>query len=373
MRTILFILKKEFLQIFRNKQMLPIIFALPLVQLIVLVHAATMDINNVDFIASDFDATKTSRGLIDKINASTYFTIVGTQYSYNEIVRELSLNNAKAAVVIKKNFENDIQKTGSTKVQFIVNAEDGMAAGLIQSYLISTLADYNRELVSSFEFTAAMPVNATTINLIDRYWYNIELNYKHYMVPGILCLLVTMIGLFLSSMNIVKEKEIGTIEQLNVTPIKKYQFILGKLIPFWVLGILELTIGIIIALILFDIPIRGNLFLIFSFSSLYLIVVLAGGLLISTITSTQQQAMFISWFFMVIFTLMSGLFTPLKSMPEWAQKLSYFNPVAHFIEFMRRVMLKGAGIEQVMQQIYVLSAFAFVLIILSVWRYRKSV
>jgi drug efflux transport system permease protein len=352
--------------------MLPIIFAMPLIQLLILVHAATLDIDNVDFIAADYDNSYASRMLINKIEASSYFTMVDRNFSYDEIVRRLSVNEAKAAIVIQNNFENEIQKTGKSKVQFIVNAEDGMAAGLIQSYLISILADYNLELITSFEFTKAMPIDAAQISVIDRFWFNIELNFKHYMVPGILCLLVTMIGLFLSSMNIVKEKEIGTIEQLNVTPIKKHQFIIGKLVPFWVIGIGELTIGLIVAVLVFDVPIRGNLLLIFSFSSLYLIVVLAGGMLISTVTATQQQAMFISWFFMVIFTLMSGLFTPLKSMPGWAQDMAYFNPVAHFVEFMRRVMLKGAGLPQVSEQTYVLLGFAIVLMTLAVWRYKKA-
>ena len=202
-------------------------------------------------------------------------------------------------------------------------------------------------------------------------WYNPELNYKTYMVPGILVVLISMIGMFLSGMNVVKEKEIGTIEQLNVTPIRKSHFIIGKLLPFWIIGLVELVFGIITVRIVFNIPLLGSLPLIIGIAGIYMLVILAMGLLISTLTDTQQQAMFIAWFFMVIFMLMGGIFTPVESMPDWAQSLTLINPISHFVRVMRMIMLKGSGLKDVLQTIYILTGFAVILLSLAVWRYRK--
>ena len=192
------------------------------------------------------------------------------------------------------------------------------------------------------------------------------------MFPGILVLLVTMITLFLSGMNIVREKEIGTLEQINVTPIKKSQFIIGKLFPFWVIGMGLLTIGLIIAKLIFVVPMVGSLLLMYLCTSIYILVVLGIGLFISNFTETQQQAMFIAWFFTVIFILMSGLFTPIESMPEWAQILTEFNPIKYFVEVMRMVMLKGSGFMDILPQFIKTLLYALVMNGLAVWSYKKT-
>jgi ABC-2 type transport system permease protein len=181
-----------------------------------------------------------------------------------------------------------------------------------------------------------------------------------------------MLSLFLSSMNIVREKEMGTLEQINVTPIKKHQFIIGKLFPFWVIGLMVLTVGLTIAKLIFNVPILGNIFLIYGFTSVYLILILGIGLFISNHTETQQQAMFIAWFFTVIFILMSGLFTPIESMPTWAQKITLLNPIRYFVEVIRMVMLKGAGFQEIKMQLGIIALFAFAINGLAVWSYKKS-
>ena len=211
------------------------------------------------------------------------------------------------------------------------------------------------------------------IEVISADWYNPELDYKTFMVPGILALLVTMVGAFLSSMNIAREKELGTVEQLNVTPIRKYQFVIGKLLPFWIIGLVELSIGLVVAKLLYDIPFLGSIPLLFAFAALYLLVVLGLGLFISTVTDTQQQAMFVSWFFLVIFILMSGLFTAIENMPIWAQRLTLLNPVRYFIEVIRMVMLKGAALQDIVRHIWILAAYAVLMNGLAMWRYRKTV
>jgi ABC-2 type transport system permease protein len=214
-------------------------------------------------------------------------------------------------------------------------------------------------------------VKPQNIVTIPSFWYNNNLNYKTFMVPGILVLLVTMLTLFLSSMNIVREKELGTLEQINVTPIKKHQFIIGKLFPFWVLGLVILTVGFIIAKVVFNVPMLGNIGVIYLFTAIYLIVILGIGLYISNHTETQQQAMFIAWFFTVIFILMSGLFTPIESMPQWAQNLTLVNPIRYFVEVMRMVLLKRAGFSDIKIHFLIILGYAVVINTFAVWSYKK--
>jgi ABC-2 type transport system permease protein len=202
-------------------------------------------------------------------------------------------------------------------------------------------------------------------------WFNPQMNYQIFMVPGILVILVTMVGAFLSALNIVKEKEIGTIEQINVTPIRKHQFILGKLIPFWVLGLVILTIGFLISRLAYGIVPVGNVFTIYVFASVYLLAVLGMGLLVSTFANTQQQAMLLSFFLMMIFILLGGLYTSIDSMPVWAQIFTKFNPVSYFIEVMRMVVLKGSGLYDIRYHLLIVFVFAVVLNSFAVWNYRK--
>jgi ABC-2 type transport system permease protein len=207
---------------------------------------------------------------------------------------------------------------------------------------------------------------------ISSFWYNKTLNYKTSMVPGILVLLVLMITLFLSGMNLVREKEIGTLEQMNVTPIKKYQFIIAKLFPFWILGFVLLTVGLTIAKVIFNVPIIGNLGLIYFYTAFYFLVVLEMGLFISNFTDTQQQAMFISWFFVVIFIWMSGLFTSIESMPIWAQYITEFNPVKYFVQVTRMVMLKASDFNDILPQLTKTIIYTVIMNGLAVWSYQKT-
>lgn len=367
MRTILFIVRKEFLQIFRNKAMLPIIFLLPVIQLVILSNAATYEIQDIRIIAIDKDNSPMSHRLLSKLNGSPYFKLY--EVSNNTRVGAEALNDGTADIVLEipNRMERDVTANIPVKLQLTVNAIDGVKAGLASGYMQAIVAEYGKNLMIINPISLRGGVLIQTSN-----WYNESLDYKTFMVPGILVLLVTMIGTFLTSMNIVREKEIGTMEQLNVTPIRKHHFIIGKLFPFLVLGLAELFIGLVVAKLVFNTPIIGSLFIIILFAILYLLVVLGIGLLISTITETQQQAMFISWFFMVIFILMSGLFTPIESMPDWAQKITYFNPVRYFIEIMRMVMLKGASFSEVKLHFMIISIYGVVILGLATWRYRKT-
>lgn len=370
MRTILYIIQKEFLQVFRNKAMLPIIFVVPIVQLIILVNAATYEMKEIRMSVVDLDLSGTSRRLVSKFSGSPFYRIRHTSFSYKEAEQEMLTGHVDMILHIAKGFEKQVIKEGKAKVQFIVNAINGQSAGLINAYSTTILFDYNREVVAGM-FNPAGVSGIRNIQADYSYWYNPRLNYKTYMVPGILVLLVTIIGLLLSGMNIVREKEIGTIEQINVTPINKIQFIAGKLTPFWIIGLFELAFGLSIGKLLFDIPMEGNLLLVFMSAAVFLFVILSFGLLVSTVTNTQQQAMLVSFFFMVIFILMSGLFTSIESMPEWAQKFDKLNPLMYFISIIRMVLLKGSTFTDIRVHFLSLVTYAICVVSLAIWRYRK--
>ena len=202
-------------------------------------------------------------------------------------------------------------------------------------------------------------------------WYNPELNYQYFMVPGILGELVTILVMLLTAMNVVREREVGTIEQINVTPIRKWQFVLGKMLPFLVIGLVLLTVGLTVGKLIFDVPILGSLWVVFAFCLLNIAAVLGLGLIISNMVDTQQQAMFVAFFFVIIFILMSGLFTPIESMPQWAQYLTIPNPIAHFVNVMRQVLLKGSSFADVQYNFWVTTGLAVVFNSVAVWTYRK--
>lgn len=367
MKTILFILQKEFLQIFRNRMMLPIIFGVPVIQLLILAYAATFDLKNVRAFITDLDQSSSSRELIGKFKGSPFFTITGYSFTADEGFQAIEKGKADLIIQIPADFEKDLVNEKKASVGLIADAINGSTASLVNAYTTAIIRDYNINLVTQLIGRKVK----IPIQVQYSYWFNPELDYKTYMVPGILVLLVTLIGMFLSGMNVVREKEIGTIEQINVTPIKKYQFIAGKLIPFWIIALFELAFGLVVAKIFFNIPIVGSVWLIFGVAAVYLIAVLGLGLIISTISDTMQQSMFVSWFFMVIFILMSGLFTTADSMPEWAQTINFINPIAYFIKIIRMIMLKGSGFSDIFNLFMALVAYSFIALSIAVWRYRK--
>ncbi len=372
MRTIGYIIRKEFIQIFRNRSMLPIIFVMPVIQLIILANAATLDLKRIDMVVVDEDMSQSSRSLVSKFNGSPFYKIEAAFLSVKEA--EAAMHKGKAGVIlhIPQDFERDLLKENKAKIQLMVDAINGMAAGLINAYSSAIIADFNKEVISDL-VTIPIPDGLNkSINTIPYYWYNPQLSYKNFMVPGILGVLITMIGMFLACMNLVREKEIGTIEQINVTPIHKFHFIAGKLIPFWILALAELAFGLAVGKLLFNIPFLGNIPLLFGFAALYLLVILGFGLFISTFADTQQQAMFIAWFIAMVFIMMSGLFTSVENMPDWAQILNKINPIAYFMRVIRMIILKGSGIKDIINEVVILSGYFVVIINLAIWRYKKT-
>lgn len=370
MRTLKFLLQKEFRQIFRNPSIIRIIFIMPIVQLLVLPWAADYEIKNIKLSVIDHDHSSYSRQMLSKITATNYFQMEQYTDSYKKSLEEIEKGKVDIILEIPAHFERDLVAENEAPVFMAVNAVNGVKAGLGSAYLQSIIRDFNSEVrlkwIQLPRFSPELNIEVVSAN-----WYNPLMNYKYFMVPGILVILLTMVGASLSALNIVKEKEIGTIEQINVTPIKKFHFILGKLIPFWVLGLVILSIGLVIGWLAYGIIPVGSLLVIYSFAALYLLAVLGLGLLISTYTNNQQQAMLISFFLMMVFILLGGLYTSIESMPAWAQVITKVNPVAYFVEVIRMVVLKGSGFADISQYMLIMLLFAVGLNGWAVLSYRK--
>lgn len=371
MRTIRFLMRKEFLQIFRDKATVFQIFFIPVAQLLVLSNAATFDITRTRLAVVDEDRTTVSTELAQRLEGGGRFTIVRAQPTTAGIEEALLDRDVTAVLRIPHGFEADLVRERHAPVQLQLNAEEGAAAGIVQAAAQAILSDYARDLGVRLPGGVRV-VRGAPLDLRTQGWFNPSRNYKHYMVPALLVSLTTIIGMLLTAQNIAREKELGTIEQLNVTPITKGQFITAKLLPFWILSLVIFSIGMIIGKLVFGIPTRGSVPLVFLSAAVYLVVVLGIGLWISTITSTQQQTMFVAFFIMLIYLLMSGLFTPVDSMPTWAQWMAEANPVKHFVFIMRSVLVKGAGWETIARPLGGLALAGAAVLTLAVRQYSKQ-
>ncbi len=370
MRVLRILLEKEFRQIFRDPAILRIIFLMPTVQLLVMPLAADYEVKNVKICVVDYDHSPYSHKLINKITASGYFTLVDYSDSYENALSYVEHDEADLILQVPRSFEKDLVRDNEAKLFMALNAINGVKANLGGAYLQSIISDFNNDV--RLEWLQVQRYNPRPlISISPVNWFNPLMNYQVFMVPGILVILVTMVGAFLSALNIVKEKEVGTIEQINVTPIKKYQFILGKLIPFWVLGLIILTIGLLISRIVYGIIPVGSIVTVYIFAAVYLLAVLGLGLLVSTFANTQQQAMLLSFFMMMIFIMLGGLYTSIDSMPGWVKTFTLINPVAYFIEVTRMVILKGSTLVDIRSHLIIVFGFAVVLNSLAVWNYKK--
>ena len=336
----------------------------------VLPFAADYEVKNINLSVVDNDHSTFSRRLIDKMTASGYFKLTQYETSYTKALVGIEQDEADLILEIPMNFEKNLVRENSGSILLSVNAVNGVKGGLAGAYAANIIRDFNSDIRLQWLKVPSLKA-ANTIEIVPIFWYNPYMNYKIYMVPGMLVVLVTMVGAFLSSLNIVREKEIGTIEQLNVTPISKAQFLLGKLIPFWVIGMLVLAISLFVARLVFNIIPLGSVLLIFGYAMVYLLALLGFGLLISTFVDTQQQAMFISFFFMMIFILLGGLYTNIDSMPPWAREVTKFNPVSYFIEVIRMIVLKGSTFQDIKNQFWAICGFAVFFNAYAIWNYRK--
>ena len=356
---------------FRDKGFTGRLFIAPAIQLILLPMAANFTIKNINIAIVDHDHSSVSQKLSNKILSSGYFKLA--DYTDFNSKADVLIEKDKADLVLEipQGFEKNIIREGAQKIGIEVNAINGVKASIGFGYLSGIVGDFNNALRLEWmqpERTYLSP----TIDVISSYWYNPALTYFIFMVPGILVSLITGVAGLSAAFNIVKEKEIGTIEQINVTPIKKYEFILGKLLPFMAVGAVVFSVGLFFAWIIYGIVPLGNIALLYLFLLDFLFAILGFGLLISTYSETQQQANSLMFLFMMVINMMSGLFTPFDSMPEWAQFAAHLLPVSYFIDVMRMVVIKGSGLHDITHHIICVFLIGLVLNTWAILNYRKT-
>ncbi|MDR3235878.1 MAG: ABC transporter permease [Prevotellaceae bacterium] len=365
-----FLIEKEFKQIARHSFIPKLIFVMPLVMMLFLPWVADMEMKNINISIVDNDHSSYSERLVEKIAASTYFVLSDISADNDEAMKSIEANVADLILEIPSGFERNLIREGAVDMMISANAVNSTKGGIGSSYLSVILNDYASEIRESL-----MPVQGKTVvpvvGIVSQNRFNPHLDYKIFMIPALIVMLLTMIGGFLPALNIVGEKEQGTIEQMNVSPVGKFTFIIAKLIPYWVIGFVILSLCMLVAFVVYGLVPAGSIATVYFFSALYILVVSGLGLVISNYADTMQQAMFIMFFFMMILLLMSGLFTPVTSMPDWAQAITVINPLKYFIDVMRAVYLKGSNILQLHAQAMALCCFAVFFNLWAVLSYRK--
>ena len=373
MKSILHFVKKEFLQFKRDPRMYSLIIFSPVIQLTLLGLAANLDVDKVRTIIYDQDRSVTSRNYIERFTGSGYFYIENYVDSYEDLTQEIDYGNALLALVIPPDFEEKINRRETAKVQVILNGSDGNSANIAAGYIQSITASFSKNILMDLMHRRGIGNSpAGTLSAEVRVWYNPALKTRNFMVPGIVGLLLSIITLILTSLAVVKEKEIGTLEQLIVTPLKPFQIIIGKLIPFVILGFFAVVIILASMRFVFDISVKGDLFFLFISSFLYILSTLGLGLFVSTISKTQQQAMMIAIFtVMMPMIFLSGFAFPIENMPQVIQYISYIIPLRYFINIIRGVIIKGIGFYELWLDATILLVMGVLILALSAWRFKK--
>lgn len=373
MRTILHIIKKEFLQFKRDPKMFAMILVAPVVQLIFLGYAANLDVEKVHTAIFDQDKSETSRNYIEKFQGSGYFSFDYYVDNYDELQDKIDNGKVILGLVIKKGFEEKINRRETASLQAIFDGSDGNTASIAAGYVQSVTADFSKNIISDYLDKSGRKIKpAGSVTAETRVWYNPELKTRMFMVPGIVGLLLMIITLILTSLAIVKEKEIGTLEQLIVTPIKPIQLIMGKLIPFAILGFVSVIIIINAMAVIFNITVRGNILLLFTSTFIYILSTLGLGLFVSTISKTQQQAMMLAIFVVMMpMVYLSGFAFPIENMPELIQYTTYIIPLRYFMTIIRGIILKGVGIAELWPNLLALFFIGTSILVLSALRFKK--
>ncbi|MGM9815470.1 MAG: ABC transporter permease [Lepagella sp.] len=369
--VIKYLIEKEFKQMMRNI-ILPVIFVLlPIGVLNLIPRVATQEVKNLNVSVIDNDHSTLSKRLEQKICASGYFHLYDEAGTSRQAMEDIDRGESDFIIEIEPDFERNLIREGESRVMITGNAVNGVKAGLGSSYLAQIIADFSAELRRE-EGLDVGGVSVPGFDVSPRYLYNTTLDYKTYMVPGLLAMLLVLTVGFLPALNIVGEKEKGTIEQINVTPVRRRDFILSKMIPYWVVGLFMMLLAMLVARGLYGIVPVGSVWTILIFSTIFILLMSSLGLIISNYSGTMQQAALVMFFFLVIFLLMSGLLTPISSMPAWAQKVTLINPLRYFIEVLRSVYLKGSELRDLMSQFYALIAITMVVGIWAIASYRKQ-
>jgi len=360
------ILIKEFIHAFRDAKMRTLIFLPPLIQLFVFGYAATTDIKHISLAVLDRSRTRESRKLIEQFTTSGYFNLNYYCKSEAEFIDLLEKSEAKAVLNIPPNYGENLQRSGGATIQILVDGTESTSAYIILNYSSRIVNTYSQSLIT-------LPKGMPVIKIEDRFWYNPELESKNFFVPGVIASILTVIISNLTAMAIVKERELGTMEQILVTPIRPVEFIVGKTLPFALIGVFEVVFISTIGLLWFNIPLKGSILLLFISSVIYIYNTLGIGLYISTISKTMQQALMSSFFFLLPAILLSGFIFPIKNMPYAFQLITYINPMRYFIYILRGIFLKGNGLDILYIQLLPMLFLGILIMLLSVMRFKKKI
>ncbi|MCB5253440.1 MAG: ABC transporter permease [Candidatus Cloacimonadaceae bacterium] len=365
-------IKKEFKQIIRSREMLIVLFALPAIQLLVMGFAVTNEVKNLNLSFLDYDRSAHSLALIQNFGTGDRFRIVPVDTAANP--QELiSAWKASVVIVIPPGFGEDYQQGRQSHLQVIVDGIDGNTASVANGLVAGVVGEFHQKNMQTVMPRSPMPRLNTQVELLSSMSFNPDLKGSLNTVPGIIAILVTVTSMMLSAISLVKEKELGTLEQLLVTPVKKWELMAGKLIPYLIITLVQLQVAIMLARIIFRLDIAGSYLVLLLFSVIYLFTTLGLGILISTKVESQQQAMFFSWFTMVIIILLSGFFVPVQNMPRAIRWISFLNPLSHYMTVLREIVIKGSGITQLLNELRILGGSGLVIFGISVISFRKRV
>jgi len=373
MRPIFVLIRKEFQQIFRDKAMLRIIFVVPLIQIFIMGYAVTTDVRHLRLVICDQDRSVASRDIISSLEYCGYFDLEGQFETRREAEDWIQRNKADLAVIFPLHFEADLETGQSPSVLILVDGQNSNTSSIGLGYASLILQEYAQTIMQ--ERQVVSPVKKAGFHWLQassRVFYNPDLKSVYFMIPGIVTVLLTIVTMMLTAMGLVREKEIGTFEQLMVTPFRPMQLLIGKLVPFAILGYIAMTIVLAFGVIIFGLPVEGNLWLVAFATLLFLLSTLGLGLFISTISSTQQQAMFVAWFFMVFGMLMSGFFYAIDNMPAWAQYITLSNPLRYYLTILREVLLKDAHFEHLIYQFSALALLGILTLGATVARFKAQ-
>ncbi|MDZ7391700.1 MAG: ABC transporter permease [candidate division KSB1 bacterium] len=371
MRPVLCMIRKEFLQVFRDPAMVFLIFMAPVVQLLILGYVVSSEVKHLATVVSDHDHSPVSRELVQRLQNSGYFDVLYYEQDVTLLSEYFDRGRASVGVVIPAGLGADAVAGKAPAVQVVLDGQDANSTNVALGYASGILHDYLLEQGQRLQ--RARGVKLRVIEPRVNVWFNPNLSYRNFMVPGIVAFLLTLTTSLLSGMGLVREKEVGTLEQLNVTPIRPYQLLLGKTIPFAILGCGEVTLAIVVARLWYHIPLVGNLGLLALFVVLFLFTTLGIGLFVSSSSTTQQQAMFLTWFVLIFALITSGFLFPIENMPRWIQVISYLNPLRYFMLVVRAIFIKGAGIRELWQQGLVLAIFGLTILVVSARRFQKRI
>jgi ABC-2 type transport system permease protein len=365
------IIRKEFYQIRQDRRMLLVSIMAPILQVLLLGYAATTDIRNSTMVVCDMDRTAESREVVRQFTTSGYFVHRYSVDTPDEVDRYIENARASFALVIPEGLGDDLLARRTARLQIVLDGADANTASILAGYSTQIVASLGLDLLAGYAIL--LPGGAARIIPEPRVWFNPDLKSSNFMVPGVVALVLMIITMTLTSLGIVKEKEIGTLEQLMVTPIRSWELILGKLIPFIIIGFIDMLIVLGIARYWFGVPLRGSLLLLFGLSGLFILTTLGLGLFISTIARSQQQAMMIAqFFFFMPFLFLSGFSFPIGNMPRIIQYVTYLIPLRYFLDIVRGIFLKGTGLTELWPQTAALAVFGVAILTLSVLRFRKK-